>query len=628
MKQYQFLISRRYFRSRMVNIIAVIAVMLGVAALILVTSVMDGFSRDIHAHIRGIMSHVIVESDLMVGIDDYESLIDRIQTVPNVAAVAPLAESPFVLIRANDRTVFGQVRGIDPVREAKTSDIAEHVENLRRVAEEVRFDTPRERVRRMHAQWLAKPETETELFGRRLPNEPPGALIGIELAMQLGGVQRGDRLSITSPTTIMDFETQEVRVVGGVQTGHYEYDSQLMYLELDAAQDLIGLPNRITSISVRLEDRRRKAETLREIERAIRAATPLVSPEQPDTLERVRLSDGEPKTVEDDGGWLRLGAEGERYTRLEIPDAGNLFRQAERATALAFTLRVPDGESFPRIRVSVLADMPMDEQAELVPYRAFDYDIRRPFGAPPHAPGPGLAPIPYHFDPARPMSAWLTVGPGEPLDLVAVLANMETDDHLDLLNPEQTERVVIEVMGGPVDIRAVRFEDFRPVRVVTWRDKQASFLQAVQIERYIQVVIMSLMVVIAGFSIMAILWLMVREKTRDIGVLISLGATRAGIVRIFLLNGLIIGLVGSGLGLLIGWVVSINLNAIEDWIYAVFQWRVFPPDIYYLDQLPHKEDPVTFITMALIAAAVSLVAALWPAIKAARLDPVEALRYE
>jgi len=208
------------------------------------------------------------------------------------------------------------------------------------------------------------------------------------------------------------------------------------------------------------------------------------------------------------------------------------------------------------------------------------------------------------------------------------LANFISEDGLDLVNPADIKQVAIQVQNGSVELSNLRFEDNRPLTVSTWRDKQRALLRAVDVERLIQKIIMTLVVVVAGFSITSILWLMVKEKTRDIGILMALGATREGIVRIFLLNGLMIGVLGSGLGLAAGWIISANLNVIENKLYQWFNWRAFPPDIYYLDKLPHMENPVEFVTMALIAMAISLLAALWPAFKAATLDPIEALRYE
>jgi ABC-type lipoprotein release transport system permease subunit len=625
LKKYQSVLSQRYLRSRIVNVIAVIAVMLGVAALILVTSVMDGFARDIEERLRGIMSDVVVESSAMVGIGDYERLIDRIERVPEVAACAPLVECPFVLIRRGDSTRFGQVRGVDLDREPKASEIEDYLAQLGKDAREFEEKwgdlgaagagrgesrpSDAEIMRYRVAQALRKEEFRFEYDpgvastgdspGWVEPLEHPGALVGAEL-FGGGRIGIGDSFSITAPTTILTFESKDFTVVGGFRCRHYVYDSQLVYLPLAAAQDLLGLPGRVTSISIRLRDPRdaeggRAAETKRKIAAAIRNAVPLVDLSDADAARSIQVIGGV-STVQpgEDGDWLAVTPDAGELARIRLPDVTPQLQQADRPTTLAFEVRRPEPGAPPEGAIIVMV---IDET-----------------GA--------------RFTPDLDEQHYTFLGGGDTLHAAFQLANFASPDGLDLLDPARAQQVVIGVQGGPVALRNLRLEDRRSVQVRTWRDKQSNFLDAVTVERRVQVVIMLLMVVIAGFSITAILWLMVREKTRDIGILMSLGATRSGIIRIFLMNGLLIGLIGASLGLAGGWLISHYLSEIEDWIYVVFQWRVFPPEIYYLDGLPHEESPVQFVLMAVVAMLVSLTAAVWPAVKAAMLNPVEALRYE
>jgi len=608
MKKYQVLLSQRYLRSRVVNVIAIVAVMLGVTALIIVSSVMDGFARDIQQRIRGIMSDIIIDSEQLVGIDDYERLIRRIEKVPDVKACAPLIECPFVLIRKGKQTRYGQIRGIDLEREKKTSRIEAYLERLRDEVEEQQTEldklqaegrSARNMRRHKDYNWrkfliardLARKTLDFKRSNGEAPSNP-GAIVGIELAVLLRGLAAGDRITITSPTAILEFKAQDFEVVGGFRCGHYTYDSQLVYVSLQTAQDLLGLPGQVTSISVRLHDIRHVERAKKAIRRAIRNPTLIIDPADPADLARLDTPAGA-SSVERDGEtrWIRITPTGgsglSRRAAIVIRGLGPVLREADEPGVIALDVR-----------------RAQTEEGQPAAYRVVLIDSAgRKF-----------------------VTWWHPAAPGASY----ALANFTSEDGLDLLEPSNIAAAMIEVRGAPLEFANIRFEDNCHVAVNAWREKPALFnlLRAVDVERYIQVIIMSLMVVIAGFGIMAILWLMVREKTRDIGILMSLGATRDGIVRIFLLNGLLIGLVGAALGLAAGWTISVNLNLIEDKVFEWTGWRAFPPDIYYLDGLPHAENPVHFISMALAAAAVSLAAALLPAIKASLLDPIEALRYE
>jgi ABC-type lipoprotein release transport system permease subunit len=166
-------------------------------------------------------------------------------------------------------------------------------------------------------------------------------------------------------------------------------------------------------------------------------------------------------------------------------------------------------------------------------------------------------------------------------------------------------------------------------RVWTWEDKRHNTLQAVWLERRILAIILSLLILVSGFVILSILHTTVMAKTKDIGILKAIGARVGGIMSVFLLNGFFIGVIGSVLGTLGGILLAANLNVIEDLLFLWFRFRVFPRDVYSLDKIPTAQDPTLMIAIVSVSAVVaSFLAALYPAWRASRMDPVETLRYE
>jgi lipoprotein-releasing system permease protein len=164
--------------------------------------------------------------------------------------------------------------------------------------------------------------------------------------------------------------------------------------------------------------------------------------------------------------------------------------------------------------------------------------------------------------------------------------------------------------------------------VETWRDKQGPLLAAVQMETAILNVLLFLIIVVAGFGILATFYMIVVEKTKDIGILKSLGAASQGVMGIFLAYGLLLGLVGSGGGLVIGLITVRYINQIADFLGWLRGQPVFDPTVYYFYKIPTIIEPPTVIGIVLGAVMIAVIASILPACRAARLHPVEALRYE
>jgi lipoprotein-releasing system permease protein len=165
--------------------------------------------------------------------------------------------------------------------------------------------------------------------------------------------------------------------------------------------------------------------------------------------------------------------------------------------------------------------------------------------------------------------------------------------------------------------------------VRSWEDLNRSMLGAVDVEKHLIGYVLSLLFILAGGSILSILTMTVIEKTRDIGILKSVGGTVRGVASIFVLNGLTIGVVGSAIGLGLGLLVTFNINWIDTNVVAkIVGHRVFREDIYVFKDIPTRIEPVVIGTIVGAALVVSLLSSLVPAWKAARLNSVESLRYE
>jgi len=166
------------------------------------------------------------------------------------------------------------------------------------------------------------------------------------------------------------------------------------------------------------------------------------------------------------------------------------------------------------------------------------------------------------------------------------------------------------------------------VRIVDWQQANSSLFNAVEIERNVMFLILTLIIVVAAFNIISSMIMMVKDKGRDIAILRTMGASRGMILRIFVLSGASIGVIGTAAGFVLGLVFTDNIEAIRQGIQRIIGTDLFAAEIYFFTRIPARIDTGEVAAVVIMALALSFLATLYPSWRAARLDPVEALRYE
>ncbi len=165
-------------------------------------------------------------------------------------------------------------------------------------------------------------------------------------------------------------------------------------------------------------------------------------------------------------------------------------------------------------------------------------------------------------------------------------------------------------------------------RIHDWQQANSSFFNAIQVERNVMFLILTLIILVAAFNVISGLIMLVNDKSKNIAILRTMGATRGMIMRIFFLAGASIGIIGTLAGFLLGLAFVENIETIRQWIQGLTGGELFEPTIYFLSQLPAVVDPKEVMVVVLMGLGLSFLATLYPSWRAARLDPAEALRYE
>jgi len=175
---------------------------------------------------------------------------------------------------------------------------------------------------------------------------------------------------------------------------------------------------------------------------------------------------------------------------------------------------------------------------------------------------------------------------------------------------------------------AIEIAAGRQVFITDWQQRNATFFSALEVERNVMFLILTLIVLVAALNIISGLTMLVKDKGHDIAILRTMGATRGAILRVFFITGASIGTIGTIAGFILGVIVCLNVESLRQFISWITRSEVFSPELYFLSQLPAEMNAAETVSVIAMALVLSYLATIYPAWRAARLDPVEALRYE
>ncbi len=537
---YKLLLCVRYIRTRYIALASIISVMLGVATMIVVNSVLAGFTNEMRDRIHGFLADVVIESRTKEGIGDSAAQLQQVQdTIGDyVEAATSTVEMPGVIsmgIKGETYTTPVTIVGIIPWEKARVGPLMDCLSSYN-VTTEKGESLPALRSRDIPVGWeLTREAAKWREF----------------IKDQEETILRNEGLLETSNST------------GGVPPGY-----------ADTATTASEMP-------------------------------------EPPTFD-------EPQTADNDA------------VSPFNPDDPFINSNSETAGIRKepHTARVYIGEGL----ISYQARNPETQVLEKVMMVRPGEDVT---------------------------ITTVTAGrPPEPVSFEATICDVfrsgmsEYDSQLVLMNLEElqqnrgmlTRDVNGQIVGDAITSIQIKLKDYSNAEIVinklkdafppglvtvhTWESKQGLLLSAVEMETAILNVLLFLIITVAGFGILAIFFMIVVEKTRDIGILKSLGASSRGVMSIFLSYGLGLGLLGSLAGVSIGLVFVHYINEIEEALSWATKRKVFDRDIYYFSSIPTHVNPMMVVWVALGAMAIAVLASILPARRASRLHPVRALRFD
>lgn len=529
---YKLLLCVRYLRTRYIALASIISVMLGVATMIVVNSVMAGFTSQMRERLHNFLSDIVIESRTMEGIGNTDQQLAAVQAAAGeyIAAMSPTIDCEgLIMFRDpyNDNTITTRVmiQGIDPESRGLVGPLRSYM-----------------------ASYMA--EVEDGIVIRealRGPNQPLGWDLTESAAAYRENMKYQEALQIKDAFEDMAPPTRDTSPAEGAKDESPDFD----HVASDrgaSTDDPADLPQ-----NVFLND-----STIAQPESGIQTA-PFSA--------RVYLGEGIVSFQAQD------------------PNTGKLRK----------VMLVKPGDDI------ILSTYSVGRPPEIVKMNATVVDTFRS----------GM----NEYDTSVVLMNIKELQKNRGMHL----ENAITSIHIRLKKYDDAPKALAALQGA-----------FPPgmVTIKTWEEKQGLLLSAVEVETSILNVLLFLIIAVAGFGILAIFYMIVVEKTRDIGILKSLGASSSGVMSIFLYYGLALGIVGSAAGVMLGLLFVRYINPIEDGLSWITGRKVFDEKIYEFFEIPTYVNPFMVFWVAAGAIAIAVLASILPARRAARLHPVRALRFE
>ncbi len=597
---YKLLLSWRYLRSRWIALASIISVTLGVATMIIVNSVMEGFTQEMHDRLHGILSDVVVESVGLGGIaapDEHERII-REELGADLEGVTAAVRVPAMLncqVRGQWVTQQVMLIGIDERTYGSVSDFSKYLkhpanrEQLSFLLRDGGFDSPlpssgwEHRRLRVGTERAYREELLRAEETRRAAEVPPG--VETPLAAE--------------PSRIAESANEAPRA----DNAELAKDAQRA-ADGEAASDT----------------NRGSAAVGAQAEGPLADVASGPAPQDPFRRRRSGGSDFAAAAGSSPTGTEGLGAEGMAAEGLAAEGPANLFDElTEQHTGIVLGIAITSVRH--RSQDGTVQDFFLARPGD-------DVQITFPnSGQPPKAVSDKFTIVDMY---ESKMSEYDSSFAFVPLSRLQDLRGM--------IDPRTGVGSVTSIQlrlrkGADLDAARDKLRRRFPIeqyqyRIETWRDLQGPLLAAVRMETTILNILLFLIIAVAGFGILATFFMIVVEKTRDIGILKSLGAPSGGVASIFLNYGLALGIVGSGVGMVLGLLFVAYINQIAAGLEWVTGQEVFDPTIYYFQQIPAIVKPFTVAWVAVGAVLIAVAASVLPSLRAARLHPVRALRYE
>ena len=214
-------------------------------------------------------------------------------------------------------------------------------------------------------------------------------------------------------------------------------------------------------------------------------------------------------------------------------------------------------------------------------------------------------------------------------DTNIAFVNLETLEQF--FNLDRNERNLEVYLNDPKDIefqKSIVQKNFPNDFVYSWADMNNSLFSALKVERNVMFIILSLIIIVAAFNIISGLTILVKNKTRDIAILKSIGVLNKSIVKIFFLVGVIIGTSATIFGIILGVTFSMYVENLRQFLSTIFNLSLFPEEIYFLSTMPSEINSFSILIISLCSILITIIVSIFPALKAAKLDPIKSLKYE